>query len=174
MVSRELDQLFLVARYYLSQARRRSRGQPTILDTTLREVTDNHSRAQLRPSELVLAHLASCAIRLATVCERGKTRFPAPYRKAFYKNGSRKGSMSKSQITARITQDLDQHVHFLLRDNVAHEENVKTDMAGDRFDILMPLTIRQVSSALDDCAKRIRACLTSGSRRRRAHRPRPV
>ena len=75
--------------------------------------------------------------------------------------------MSKNQITAQIRQDLDHHVHFLLRDNVAHEENVKTDMAGDRSDTLMPLTIRQVSSALDACAKRIRACLTSGSRRRR-------
>ena len=52
---------------------------------------------------------------------------------------------------------MDQHIHFLLRDNVAHEENVKDDRAADRFDILMPLTIREVLSALDSCAKKIRA-----------------
>ncbi len=124
MVSRELDQLLLVARHYLSQARRASRRQPAILDKTLREVTDNHTCDQLRPAEFVLAHLASCAIRLATVCEKEKARFPAPYRSAFYHKGQRKGGMSKKQITEQITRDLDQHVHFLLRDNVAHEENV--------------------------------------------------
>lgn len=160
MKSRELDQLFLVASHYLSQAKRTSRSDPGILNRTLREVTDNHALGQLRPEELLLAHLASCAIRLSTVCEKEKAKFPAPYRSAFYKGGSRKGGMSKAQITTQITQDLDQHIHFLLRDNVAHEENVKNHMAGDRFAILMPLTISQALSALGSCAKKIRACLT--------------
>ncbi len=161
MKSRELDQLVLLVSHYLSQAKRTSRSYPAILSRTLREVTNNHVLGQLRPEELLLAHLASCAIRLATVCEKEKTKLPAPYRRAFYNKGSRKGGMSKNQITTQITQDLDQHIHFLLRDNVAHEENINSDMAGDRFDILMQLTINQILSALDSCAKKIRLCLTS-------------
>src|SRR5437763_11534503 len=111
MKSRELDQLFLVASHYLSLAKRTSRSHLAILNGTLREVTDNHALGQLGPDELLLAHLASCAIRLSTVCEEEKAKFPTPYRNAFYRRGSRKGGMSKSQITAQITQDLDQHIH---------------------------------------------------------------
>lgn len=170
MKSRELDQLLLVASHYLSQAKRRSRSNPAILNRTLRQVTDNHAIGKLGPDELLLGHLASCAIRLSTVCEKEKAKFPTPYRKAFYNGRCRKVGMSKNQITAQITQDLDQHIHFLLRDNVAHEENVSTDMAADRFDILMPLTIHQTLSALDACANKIRVCLTSGCRRQWATR----
>ena len=157
-MSRELDQLFLVASRYLSQAKRASRSGRGILNRTLREVAENHALGQLRPEELLLADLASCAIRLSTVCEKEKAKFPPPYRRAFYnKDGSRKAGMSKQQVARQIRSILDQHIHFLLRDNVAHEENVKSDMAADRFDILMPLTIREVLSALDSCANNIRA-----------------
>jgi hypothetical protein len=171
---RELDQLFLVASRYLSQAKRISRSHPAVLTRTIREVTDKHVLGQLGPDELLLAHLGSCAIRLSTICEKEKAKFPPPYRNAFYNRGSRKPGQSQSWITAQITGRLEQHVHFLLRDNVAHEENVTTDMAGDRSHILMPLTIGVTLSALDACRNAIRLCLTSGFRRRRVNRPRPI
>src|SRR6266571_6506159 len=133
MSNRELDQLFLVARHYLSQAKRLARCAPSILSQTLLDVTNHHTQNQLQPEELVLAHLASCAIRLSTICEKNLNIFPGVYRDIFYekkgsKKGSRKSSMSKDYVTQQITQHLDEHIHFLLRDNVAHEENVRSDM----------------------------------------------
>ena len=104
----------------------------------------------------MLAHLDSCAIRLCTICEKVKANFPATYRHRFYDGKkARKAGLSRQQVTTKIRCDLDQHIHFLLRDNVAHEENVKTEMAADRFDVLMKLTIREVFSALDLCANTI-------------------
>ena len=78
MTSRELDQLFLLARHYLSQAIRTSRSHPAILNRTLREVTDSHAVGKVGPDELLLAHLASSAIRLSTICEKEKAKFPTP------------------------------------------------------------------------------------------------
>jgi organic hydroperoxide reductase OsmC/OhrA len=157
---RELDQLFLVASHYLRQAKRTSRRHPAILSRTLRKVTSEHADGKLQPEELLLAHLASCAIRLSTICEKESTKFPPSYRSQFYKRDrSIKDSMSKEQIRARITQKLDQHIHFLLRDHVGHEENKKSEMACDRLEILLPLTISRVLLEFDSCAKTVRAKL---------------
>lgn len=161
MSNRELDQLFLVARHYLSQADRLARRNPSILAKTLHDVTSHHTQNQLKSEELVLAHLASSAIRLSTICEKRPNILPGVYRNTFYKQGSRKSHISKSQVTAQITEHLDEHIHFLFRDNVAHEENGQSDMAKDRFDILMQVTIRQVLSALDSCASKVRAAIES-------------
>lgn len=162
MSNRELDQLFLVARHYLLQAKRRVRRDSSTLAKTLLAVTNHHTQNQLQPEELLLAHLASCAIRLSTICEKKPGIFPGVYRRTFYeKGGSRKSHISKAQVTAEITQHLDEHIHFLLRDNVAHEENVQSAMAKDRFDILMQLTIRQVLSAMDSCVSKVRSAIQS-------------
>jgi hypothetical protein len=158
MKSRELEQLQLVAAHYLDLAKRASRTHPAVLKCTIGQVTAGHVPGKkLQSAELVLAHLASSAIRLATVCEKEKTKFSPPYRTAFYKNGTRKGAMQKDNVLKQITGNLHEHVHFLLRDAVSHEENVKSDMARDRAEILIPLNVAQILVALEFRAKTIRA-----------------
>lgn len=156
MKSRELEQLLLVATHYLALARRASRTDPAILRDTVDQVVSSHVSGKLCRAELLLAHLASAAIRLATICEKEKTKFPAPYRTALYKSGARKGAMQKHAILTQITKRLHEHIHFLLRDAVAHEENVKSDMASDRADVLMQLTVGQILAALECRAETIR------------------
>jgi hypothetical protein len=155
MKSREIEQLLLVAMHYLSLAKRISRTDPAILECTVDQLASHHVDGKLQKAELILAHLASSGIRLATVCE--KKPFAMPYRTAFYKKGKRKGSMLKADVVAQLTKDLCEHIHFLLRDAVAHEENVNSDMASDRADVLMPLTVKQVLAAIESCATRVRA-----------------
>jgi len=157
MKSRELEQLQLVAGHYLSLAKRASRTDPAVLKCTIGQVTAGHVPGKLQRAELVLAHLASSAIRLATVCEKEKTKFSPPYRNAFYKKGTRMGAMQRHVVIKQITDKLHEHVHFLLRDAVSHEENVKTDMASDRAEILIPLNVGQILVALESSAKTIRA-----------------
>jgi hypothetical protein len=156
MKSRELEQLQLVAAHYLDLAKRASRAHPAVLKCTIGQVTAGHVPGKLQSAELLLAHLASSAIRLATVCEKEKTKFSPPYRTAFYKNGTRKGAMQKHDVLKQISGNLHEHVHLLLRDAVSHEENVKSDMASDRTEILIPLHVKQILVALEIRAKTIR------------------
>ena len=157
MKGREIEQLLLVATHYLSLAKRMSRSDPAILKCTVDQVAFHHVAGKLQKAELILAHLASSGIRLATVCEKERTKFPASYRTAFYKNGNRKGGMSKHDVIAQVTKDLSEHIHVLLRDAVAHEENVKSAMASDRAEVLMALTVGRVLAAIESCATRVRA-----------------
>lgn len=64
-----------------------------------------------------------------------------------------------SKIRTEIAAKPHEHLHLLLRDNVAHEEpgiaNNK-QVAADRFAVLKTTTIATCSKALGDIAKKLR------------------
>ena len=159
MSERGIDQLLMVGSHYLALAKRLSSGHGTVLNSTIDNVTNCHRAGELNTGELILAHLASCAIRLSTICEK-KGIFPKTYRDFYcYDKATkerRKRKKPTDEITKEITQNLDEYIDCLLRDNISHEENVQTNMAEDRPEILKQLTIAEVLVALDSRIKKIR------------------
>ena len=84
----------------------------------------------------------------------------ANYRGQFYqRSGDRKSGWSSSKISAEIAAKPCEHLHLLLRDNVAHEEpgiaNNK-QIAADRFAALKRMTVATCSKALSQIAKRVK------------------
>jgi len=150
----EIDQLLVVAKHYLSMAKRLIRRNPSVPNVKIIGVTKGHILGELHVEELLLAHLASCAIRLCTVCEIRKDK--SNYRNKFYDSNSRprycrKKGYTQAKVITEIINNLDEHIHFLLRDNVAHKQNVEFELAKDRIRVLERLTIRDTLSALDSC-----------------------
>lgn len=159
-MTRETDQLLKVANYYLAEARRVLAKNRALASDTIGEITRRYTTRALSPGEIVLAHFASAAVRLATICEIAGYRPTENYRHKFYEpSGKRKSGCSRSKIRTHIGANLDEHLHLLLRDNVAHEEpgiaNNK-EIAADRFSILKATTIATCNDALNKISKRLR------------------
>jgi hypothetical protein len=154
---RETTQLLLVARHYIRSARRLVRRDESILRRTVQEITEEHNPSHLGRAELFLAHLASAATRLCTVCEKHKRLCPDPYRH-FYKRKKRKLGVTRESIIREILANLQDHIHFLLRDNVGHMEDA-ADIAKDRWDVLKQLTMRQVLECLSKSYEQIHKAL---------------
>ena len=128
---------------------------------TISEIARRHRSGSLSPSEVVLAHFGSAAVRLATICEITGYRLMENYRRKFYEtSGKRKPGWSRRKIRADITANPHEHLHLLLRDNVAHEEpgiaNNK-EIAADRFAILRATSVDTCRKALDAIAKRLKS-----------------
>jgi hypothetical protein len=72
---------------------------------------------------------------------------------------SRRKEFTQDEVITEITQNLDEHIHFLLRDNVAHEQKAKShmskDMPEDRRIILDKLTVRKTLSRISSCIEKI-------------------
>ncbi|MFZ5876930.1 MAG: hypothetical protein ACOYXU_11055 [Nitrospirota bacterium] len=161
MMTREIEQLATTANHYLAEARRLLANRPDLGSLTIGEVTRRHKRGSLSPAEVVLAHFGSAAVRLATMCEIADYRPTENYRRKFYKpSGERKAGWSDHSIKTDITATLHEHLHVLLRDNIAHEEpgiaNSK-QIAADRFAILKATTIDTCRHVLDKISKRLSA-----------------
>ena len=159
-MTREAEQLLAVANHYLAKARRILAKEPKLASVTIGEITRGHRRQSLSPGEMVLAHFGSAAVRLATICEIARYRPTANYRGQFYqRSGDRKSGWSSSKISAEIAAKPCEHLHLLLRDNVAHEEpgiaNNK-QIAADRFAALKRMTVATCSKALSQIAKRVK------------------
>jgi len=159
-MTRETDQLLAVANHYLAEARRILAKKPDLVSVTIGEITRRHRTRSLSPAEMVLAHLASAAVRLGTVCEIARYRPTENYRAKFYEcSGKRKHGWSASKIRDDIVAKPHEHLHLLLRDNVAHEEpgiaNTK-QIAADRFAVLKVTTIDTCSKALDKIARTLK------------------
>jgi hypothetical protein len=160
MREREREQLLAVANHYLRQARELLERHRRIGAMTIGEVTRGHRRRSLTPAEVVLAHLGSAAVRLATLCEIDRYRLSENYRDKFYKSsGTRKADWSLSKIKATIRAKPAQHLYLLLRDNVAHEEPGNANarqLATDRAAVLKETTIDTCSTALRELAHRLK------------------
>jgi hypothetical protein len=65
----EIDQLLVVAKHYVSMAKGMVRRHPNVSNVKITDVAKGHILGRLHPEELTLAHLASCAIRLCTICK---------------------------------------------------------------------------------------------------------
>jgi len=159
-MTRETQQLLAVANHYLAEARRILAQKPELASVTIGEITRRHRGQSLSPGEMVLAHFGSAAVRLATICEIARYRPTENYRDKFYqRSGDRKSGSSSSKIRAEIAAKPHEHLHLLLRDNVAHEEpgiaNNK-QIAADRFAVLKTTTIDTCSKALSGIAKRVK------------------
>lgn len=159
-MTRETEQLLAVANHYLAKARKVLKDNPQLASMTIGEITRNHRTRQLSHAEILLAHLASAAIRLSTICEIADYRLTENYRKKFYeKSGNRKNGYSLSKIKSDISVKPCEHLHLLLRDNVAHEEPGianKKQIAADRFAVLKITTIDTCSKALSSIAKTVK------------------
>jgi hypothetical protein len=157
-MTRETEQLLAVANHYLAEGRRLLKSHPYIASKTIGEITRMHRTQSLSPAEKVLAHFGSAAVRLATVCEIAGYAQTKNYRGKFYeKSGDRKSGWPPSKIRAAISAKLQEHLHLLLRDNVAHEEPGvanKKPIAADRFAVLKTTTIDTCSKVLSSVAKR--------------------
>lgn len=160
---REIQQLLKTARYYIAQANSVLSKHQQLESVTIGKITKAHSRRGLSPGEMVLAHYGSAAVRLATICEIQGYRPTQNYRKLFYEgSGKRKTAWTRARISGEITNNLQEHMHLLLRDNVAHEEpGIKNnrDIAGDRFSILKVVTIGACKEALKKTTRIIEASL---------------
>lgn len=156
---RELDQLLLVAKHYLELAKRHAKRHQGVLNKTIDAVTGNHVAGKTGEGELILAHAGSCAIRLSTMSEvlGSQQRYSFKY----YQNMKRKSCLTKQQLIIDINANLDEYLHDLLRDHVAHEENAK-DIGPDRWEILKVLTVGHVLSELESCATKIENQLKAG------------
>lgn len=99
-------------------------------------------------------------MRLATICEIKGYKPTENYRKKFYeKSGERKIFWPSSKIIGDIKNNLPEHIHLLLRDNVAHEEpgiKNKKEIAADRFVILKVTTIGSCRKALKKTIRSIK------------------
>lgn len=161
-MTRETEQLLATANHYLSEARLLLKRNPRIASMTIGEITRMHrNRTQsLSPAEMVLAHFGSAAVRLATICEIADYHPTENYRDKFYeRSGERKSSWLPSKIRADIAAKPQEHLHLLLRDNIAHEEPGianKKQIADDRFAVLKATTIATCSRALSIIAKTVK------------------
>jgi len=160
-VTVETEQLLAVANYYLAEVRRILATKPQLTSATIGEIASNHRRHSLSPAEMVLAHLGSAAVRLATICEIARYRPTENYRDEFYyRSGDRKRGLSLSKIKAAIAAQPHEHLHLLLRDNVAHEEPGIANhrqIAADRFAVLKATTVDACNKALRDIARRVKS-----------------
>lgn len=158
---RESEQLLAVADEYIKQTRALLQGDPRIAPMTIGEVTRLHRTKSLTAAEKALAHLASAAVRLATLCEIDGYRHSQNYRSSFYEpSGNRKAGWSLSRIKARIRSEPDQHLHLLLRDNVAHLVPGivnSRQLARDRAAVLKETTIEACNAALRALARRLKS-----------------
>jgi hypothetical protein len=154
----ETDQLLAAANHYLAEAKNVLRSHSGLADSTIGDVTARHRAGpSLSPGELALAHLASAAVRLATCCEIHGYQPTQHYRVKFYeRSGERKNGWLKRQIIRALSTEPNQHLHLLLRDNVAHEEpgirNTK-HIAEDRKVALKSTTLGACVQALDEIAR---------------------
>jgi len=147
MRDRETLQLLLASHHYASMAERLVKKDYAVLNLTIRQITATHSLKRLRREELILAHIASASMRLCSICEKyGTTLFPKPYRNEFYEHGKRKTGVTKDDVIRKLSSNLDQHIHYLLRDNAGHKERDK-DIGEDRFELLEPLTVGRILSS---------------------------
>lgn len=159
-MTRETEQLLAVANHYLAEGRELLKSNPKIAALTIGEITRMHRTQSLSPAEMVLAHFGSAAVRLATICEIAGYRLTANYRDKFYeRSGDRKSGWLPSNIRAEIAARPQEHLHLLLRDNLAHEEpgiRNKKQIAADRFAVLKAITIDACSKALSSIAKTVK------------------
>jgi len=149
---REINQLLRTARHYIAQAESVLSRYQQLESMTIGQITKAHSRGGLSPGEMVLAHYGSASVRLATICEIQGYKPTQNYRIRFYeRSGKRRTAWTRREISGEITNNLQEHIHLLLRDNVAHEEpGIKNnrDIAADRFAILKVVSIDACRKAL--------------------------
>jgi hypothetical protein len=159
-MTREKEQLLAVANHYLAEGRRLLKDNPKIASMTIGEITRMHRTQSLSSAEMVLAHFGSAAVRLATICEIAGHHLTANYRVKFYEGtGDRKRGWPSSKIRAEIVARPQEHLHLLLRDNVAHGEpgiGNKKLIAADRFAVLRATTIDTCIKALCSIAKTVK------------------
>jgi hypothetical protein len=159
-MTRETDQLLAVAKYYLARAGHILEEKRELGTLEIGTITRSHRTRSLSPGETALAHFASAAVRLATICEIVQYDPTENYRTKFYEgSGKRRTGWSPSKIRSEMTRKPGQHLHLLLRDNVAHEEpgvRNKKLMADDRSSVLKRTTIGTCNDALHKIAKTLK------------------
>jgi hypothetical protein len=156
---RETEQLFAVARHYLAQAGKILKRREDLAFRTIGDMGRGHMPHSLSHGEMALAHLGSAAVRLATICEITKYRLTPNYRTTFYnRDGSRRAAWSARRIRQELSGNPHDHLHLMLRDNVAHEEpgisNTK-QIAADRAAVLKNTTIHTCETALREIMKAV-------------------
>lgn len=156
---REVDQLLKVANYYFGQAESVLSKHQQLESKTIGQITKRYCSRGLSSGEIILAHFASAAVRLATICEIKGDQQTKNYRKMFYeKSGKRRTNWPRQKILGEITSNLHEHIHLLLRDNISHEEpglKNKKEIAADRFVILKVTTIGSCRKALKKTIRNI-------------------
>ena len=159
---REIQQLLKTARYYIGEADKVLSKHQQLESMTIGKITKVHSRRGLSLGEMVLAHYGS-AVRLATICEVQGYKPTQNYRELFYEgSGKRKTAWTRGRIAGEIANNLQEHIHLLLRDNVAHEEpgiSNNRDIAADRFAILKVVQIGACKKALEKAVRVIASSL---------------
>ena len=154
---REIEQLLAVAKHYIAEASKIVEANPGLRSMTIGQVSSHHRAQSLSPAGLALAHYGSAAVRMVTLCEIAKSQPNDNYRKRFYdRSGNRKAGWSLSRIKANIAARPEEHLHFLLRDNIAHEEQGGAwtqRVAADRSAVLKITTIDTCDNALKKIAR---------------------
>ena len=160
-MARETEQLLATANHYLAEAKRLLAENAHLAASTIGQITRSHRRRSLSPGEVVLAHFGSAAVRLATVCEIARYRPTENYRRKFYESsGKRKLGWPRHKIRADMLSKPHEHLHLLLRDNVAHEEPGITnskEIAADRFSVLKATSLATCCEGLGAIARNLKS-----------------
>jgi hypothetical protein len=160
-MARETKQLLATANHYLAEARRLLAKDAHLGSSTIGQIARSHRSGSLSPGEILLAHLGSAAVRLATVCEIARYSPTENYRRKFYEpSGKRKPGWPSHKIRAEMMANPHEHLHLLMRDNVAHEEPGianKKEIAADRFSVLKATPIATCCRSLDTISRNLRS-----------------
>lgn len=141
---REHDQLLLAARHYLRLTKRLVKRFP---ETGGRRIGDiPHSPGRLSREELAFAHLASSAMRIATIAER--IGHPRQYKQLLYDNRfQRKPEYTEAEVADWFAKNGNNELPFLLRDNVGHKEG-EGHLGEDRAAFLRRVEIAEAIQIL--------------------------
>ena len=162
MADQEDIELLHITKYYLSLAKRSAKKvrSKRISSKTLRSrTTKNLLKSTPSPEHRVFAHLASAAIRICTMHEKHKFQFMKVYHERFYcnnKNNRASQWPTKRSVISEIKRNLSAYLPYLLRDCVAHYENIEELAYEERLDVIGQLRINECMVAMECLIKNIK------------------
>ena len=156
---REISQLYETVRLYFGLAEEiksdiNSHISLKISDISKFYETGSSVNKEIKSINTFIAHLSSSAIRICTIYEvYGETN----YRKKY------KNEKNKNTIINEIENNLPEFIPFLLRDNIAHQENNKNILWELRQDILNKLIVEDIYSSMKKAIANLNNFLQSKS-----------
>ncbi len=155
MIDREATQLLSLASHYIRLARfavERVEDKSITSGQVDEQSVKYNTEGSVSPEDEVFSHIASAAIRLATIAEK----YP---KKNFGKNYRELKDKSNNDAEKEILSNLSQYIHYLFRDNVSHNEEEENERfaryAEIRKRVIPKISIDRTYSAADQLLRQI-------------------
>ena len=157
MCDRESTQLLSLARCYLQLANeglKRAKDKDMTAEQVAKRTRKYITARPIDAENEVFGHLASAAIRLATIAEKyPDLKLGKDYRK--YVKGQRKKAIQESK--GEISGNLSEYIHILLRDNTGHIEDGSRIEAEVRKEVIPEISLSTAYSAVEKLLGQIEA-----------------